>query len=181
MTRLRIGPPAAAFKRRVIAMAALGAGISMLAGCAPWRIWTTASLANEARPYAAQPAQPTRRILVVGDSTAVGTGASGPLASLPGLIGQRHPAWHIDNLASNGARYADVAQQLERAAAGYDLVLVLAGGNDVIRPGTDPDEEASRRETCGPGAGDDDLTTGEAETVYTVGCRGIGRTRPTSH
>ena len=133
MTRLRIGPPAAAFKRRVIAMAALGAGISMLAGCAPWRIWTTASLANEARPYAAQPAQPTRRILVVGDSTAVGTGASGPLASLPGLIGQRHPAWHIDNLASNGARYADVAQQLERAAAGYDLVLVLAGGNDVIR------------------------------------------------
>jgi lysophospholipase L1-like esterase len=117
----------------MIAVAALGAGISMLTGCAPWRIWTAASLANEARPYAAQPVRPAQRILVVGDSTAVGTGATGPLASLPGLIGQRYPTWHIDNLASNGARYADVAHQLERAAKGYDLVLVLAGGNDVIR------------------------------------------------
>lgn len=117
----------------MIAVAAVGAGISMLTGCASWRIWTAASLANEARPYAAQPVRPAQRILVVGDSTAVGTGATGPLASLPGLIGQRYPTWHIDKLASNGARYADVAHQLERAAKGYDLVLVLAGGNDVIR------------------------------------------------
>lgn len=123
----------ASSRRRLATAAALAAGALLLAGCAPWRMWTAASLANEAQPYSARPAQPTRRILVVGDSTAVGTGASGPLASVPGLIGQQHPRWHIDNLARNGARFADVAAQLERAATGYDLVLVLAGGNDVIR------------------------------------------------
>lgn len=130
MPRLRL--PATS-RRHVFRTAALAAAAGMLAGCAPWRMWTAASLAREARPYAVQPAQPSRSILVVGDSTAVGTGASSPLASLPGLIGQQHPAWRIDNLASNGAKYADVASQLERAAGGYDMVLVLAGGNDVIR------------------------------------------------
>lgn len=122
-----------ASSRRLLAVAALATGALLLTACAPWRIWTAADLAREAEPYTAQPAQPVRRILVVGDSTAVGTGADAPLDSLPGRIGQDHPKWHIDNLAANGARYADVATQLERAPAGYDLVLVLAGGNDVIR------------------------------------------------
>ena len=119
--------------RRLATVAALATGALLLTACAPWRMWTAADLAREARPYTAQPAQPVRRILVVGDSTAVGTGADAPQDSLPGRIGQDHPRWHIDNLAANGARYADVAAQLEQAPAGYDLVLVLAGGNDVIR------------------------------------------------
>ena len=70
---------------------------------------------------------------MVGDSTAVGTGASTAADSLPGRMGQDHPQWRIDNLAANGAKFGDVVQQLERADGGYDLVLVLAGGNDVIR------------------------------------------------
>jgi len=119
--------------RRAMAFAAMAAGAVLLSACAPWRIGASADLAREARPYTAQPAQPLRRILVVGDSTAVGTGASTPAESLPGLIGQDHPRWRIDNLAANGARFADVVAQLHRAPAGYDLVLVLAGGNDVIR------------------------------------------------
>lgn len=122
-----------AAKRRLVTLTAVATGAMLLTACAPWRLWTTAELAREARPYTAQPAQPGRRILVVGDSTAVGTGASAPGASLPGLIGHDHPQWHIDNLATNGARYADVVAQLQGASAGYDLVLVLAGGNDVIR------------------------------------------------
>ncbi len=94
---------------------------------------TASELAKAARPYTAQPAQPERRILVVGDSTAVGTGAANPQDSLAGRIGTTHPRWQIDNLAANGARFEDVQAQLERASPGYDLVLVLAGGNDVIR------------------------------------------------
>lgn len=125
--------PRPAAKRRLATWVAVATGAMLLTACAPWRMWTTADLASEARPYTAQPAQPARRILVVGDSTAVGTGASAPLASLPGLIGHDHPQWRIDNLSANGARYADVVAQLQRASAGYDLVLVLAGGNDVIR------------------------------------------------
>ena len=119
--------------RRVLTLAAVATGAFLLTACAPWRMWTAADLAREARPYTAQPAQPTRRLLVVGDSTAVGTGATAPADSLPGLIGQQHPHWRIDNLATNGAKWEDVVQQLERANAGYDLVLMLGGGNDVIR------------------------------------------------
>ncbi len=119
--------------RRWATLAAVAAGALLLTGCAPWRMWTAADLARDARPYTAQPPQPTRRVLVVGDSTAVGTGASTAADSLPGRIGQDHPQWRIDNLAANGAKFGDVVQQLERAGGGYDLVLVLAGGNDVIR------------------------------------------------
>mgnify|MGYP002662619994 CR=1 FL=1 len=90
-------------------------------------------LAQVARPDSAWPAQPTRSLLVVGDSTAVGTGAARPEESLVGLIGQAHPDWRIDNRAVNGARFADVGVQLPAAPAGYDLVRVLAGGHDGIR------------------------------------------------
>lgn len=119
--------------RHLALVAAVAAGALLTTACAPWRLWSTAELARDAQPYTAHPQQPTRRVLVVGDSTAVGTGATSPAQSLPGLIGQHHPQWHIDNLAANGAKFADVVQQLERAEADYDLVLVLAGGNDVIR------------------------------------------------
>ena len=112
---------------------ALGASTLLLAGCAPWRLHTSAALAQAATPFQARPAQPERRVLVVGDSTAVGTGASAPQTSLAGLIGHDHPRWRIDNLAANGARFADVVAQLHTADAGHDLVLILAGGNDVMR------------------------------------------------
>lgn len=114
-------------------LAAVAAGALLLTGCAPWRLMTASDLVKASSPYTAHPAQPERRILVVGDSTAVGTGAARPEESLAGRIGAAHPRWQIDNLAANGAKFEDVQTQLERASTGYDLVLVLAGGNDVIR------------------------------------------------
>ena len=118
---------------RLATLAAVMAGALLVTACAPWRMGTAADLARDAQPYTAQPPQPTQRLLVVGDSTAVGTGATSPADSVPGRIGQQHPQWRIDNLAANGAKFDDVVQQLQRASTGYDLVLVLAGGNDVIR------------------------------------------------
>jgi len=115
--------------------AALVAASALLAlgGCALSRLHTGRTLAAQAQPLQAQPAHPQRRLLVVGDSTAVGTGASGPAQSLPGLISSDHPDWAIQNLAVNGARFADVVHQLASADGGQDLVLILAGGNDVIQ------------------------------------------------
>ncbi len=118
---------------RMVFWLALAGGAFLLTGCMASRLSVAKDLAQEARPYSASPAQPTRSLLVVGDSTAVGTGAARPEESLVGLIGQAHPDWRIDNRAVNGARFADVGVQLQAAPAGYDLVLVLAGGNDVIR------------------------------------------------
>ena len=118
---------------RMVFWLALAGGAFLLTGCMASRLSVAKDLAQEARPYSAAPAQPTRSLLVVGDSTGVGTGASRPEERMVGLIGQAHPDWRIDNRAVNGARFADVVAQLQAAAPGYDLVLVLAGGNDVIR------------------------------------------------
>jgi lysophospholipase L1-like esterase len=102
-------------------------------GCAVWRIGKASELARRSEPLQHTPADAALRLLIVGDSTGVGTGASRPQASLAGLLAQAYPRLRIDNRARDGATFADVIGQLEGATARYDLVLVNAGGNDVIR------------------------------------------------
>ena len=78
------------------------------------------------------PAAPQASLLIVGDSTALGTGASNPEASLAGRIAQRYPGLAIRNLASAGARFEAIAEQLAHAGR-HDLILVVGGANDVMR------------------------------------------------
>ena len=111
---------------------AVAAGLATTAGCAAWRIGQSMDLARRSEPFEQRPAQPIGRLLIAGDSTAVGTGASSPEHSLAGLIAREHPRWWIENRARDGAKFADVAEQLRRPGR-FDLVLVQAGGNDVIR------------------------------------------------
>lgn len=117
---------------RIAAWTAI-AGSVLLTGCMASRLSVARNLAGAARPYTAHPADPQRTLLIVGDSTALGTGADSPQSSLAGWIGNAHPQWRIDNHATNGAKFADVVQQLRNADSGYDLVLVVAGGNDVMQ------------------------------------------------
>ena len=73
-------------------------------------------------------------VLVVGDSTGVGTGAARPEDSIAGRLAAAYPEVSIVNRAQNGAKTLDAIMQL--AAAGserYDLVLIHVGGNDVLR------------------------------------------------
>jgi lysophospholipase L1-like esterase len=93
------------------------------------------AMAGESEPYRRDvAAAPSQRILIVGDSTAVGTGARSPAASVAGRIGALHADASIVNLAEDGARVADVVLQLERAEpARFDMVLIQAGANDVLR------------------------------------------------
>jgi lysophospholipase L1-like esterase len=102
-------------------------------GCAVWRIGQARELAQRSEPLQHTPANAARRLLIVGDSTGVGTGASAPQASLAGLLARAYPRLQIDNRSRDGATFADVIGQLESATDRYDLVLVQAGGNDVIR------------------------------------------------
>jgi lysophospholipase L1-like esterase len=120
------------------AMVAL-AGLTALTGL--WR-WTQLvqhtrigeTLADGAKAFERRTLPHAPTVLVVGDSTGVGTGASTPGASIAGLLGAAFPQVSIVNLAVNGARTLDVIMQLASAAPGrYDLVLVHAGGNDVLR------------------------------------------------
>lgn len=112
----------------------LATGVAMvtLTGCAAWRIGESMELARRSEPIQQHPDAPAKRLLVVGDSTAVGTGASSSSSSLVGLVAKRHPDWYIENRARDGAKFSDVIDQLAGDGS-FDMVLIQAGGNDVIR------------------------------------------------
>lgn len=112
---------------------AAGLAVLTLGGCAASRISQAAQLARESEPLQHTPANATQRLLIVGDSTGVGTGASSAKASLAGLLAQAFPRLRIDNRARDGATFEGVVQQLLADSQRYDVVLIQAGGNDVIR------------------------------------------------
>jgi lysophospholipase L1-like esterase len=123
-------------------VATLAAGALLLTtGCAAWRIGQAAELARRSTPFQQSPVNAKLSLLIVGDSTGVGTGASAPGNSLAGLLGSAYPGLHIDNRARDGATFADVVRQFDGTQR-YDLVLIQAGGNDVIRLRPDEDMRA---------------------------------------
>lgn len=117
---------------RIVGAAAAGL-LLFSSGCAVWRISQSAEMARQSEPHQQRPPGATLRLLVVGDSTAVGTGATSPSGSVAGLLGAQQPRWWIENRGRDGARFADVRDQLAANAERFDIVLVQAGGNDVIR------------------------------------------------
>ncbi|CDS49669.1 hypothetical protein [Polaromonas sp. CG9_12] len=106
--------------------------VAATAGHAAWRIKQSVALARQSEPLQSAPAGATASLLIAGDSTGVGTGASSAASSVAGLIARDHPALRIVNRAQDGARFADIPRQLEGDER-FDAVLVLGGGNDVIR------------------------------------------------
>jgi len=101
-------------------------------GCAFWRLDESKQLVRASAPFNATPPQQSASLLVVGDSTAVGTGASNPQGSLAGQIARTYPNLRIVNLARNGAKFGEIAMQLA-ATERFDIILIQGGGNDVIR------------------------------------------------
>ena len=97
-----------------------------------FRFTQTAALAKRSEPLQIAPPEPKKRLLIVGDSTGVGTGASTPQTSLAGLIAAEHPNLAIVNRSADGATVDRIAAQLEGGGR-FDAVLILGGGNDMIR------------------------------------------------
>jgi lysophospholipase L1-like esterase len=100
---------------------------------------------------------PWRRFVAIGDSFTEGIGDPDPNA--PGghrgwadrvaeVLSRQVDDFAYANLAVRGKLIAQiVADQIEPAVALHpDLVSICAGGNDVIRPGTDPDAIAVQLE-----------------------------------
>lgn len=112
--------------------AAAAAALLVLGGCTASRISAATQLARESEPFQHNPPNAALHLLIVGDSTGVGTGASAPKHSMAGLLAQSFPRLAIENRARDGATFEGVVQQLERGGR-FDLVLLMAGGNDVIR------------------------------------------------
>lgn len=97
-----------------------------------WRLHESGELARQSKALQRSPALSTMRLLIVGDSTAVGTGATTPDGSVAGLVAQAFPQLHIENRARDGAQFGAVLAQLDGESR-FDMVLVMAGGNDVAR------------------------------------------------
>ena len=115
-----------------LARVAVAAALFVASGCSAWRTGEERELVQRHEPLQQAPADAVHRLLIVGDSTGMGTGATSPAGSLAGLIARDYPHLHIDNRARDGATFADVVEQLSGGER-HDVILVLAGGNDVIR------------------------------------------------
>jgi len=98
------------------------------------RIFTGRELSDKSVPFQNAASPERYKILIVGDSTGVGTGAESPEDSIAGLILRDFPETTIENRAENGAKFADVVTQLDDGTMEqYDLILIQAGGNDILR------------------------------------------------
>jgi lysophospholipase L1-like esterase len=71
-------------------------------------------------------------ILVLGDSTGVGVGASRPEDSIAGRLATLLGATYVENRAVSGAQVADMQVQLNEASLQkYNVILIQVGANDV--------------------------------------------------
>lgn len=130
-----LAPPRFVPARDVTALAVLGA--AMLT----WRWLHFArcmrigdELANAALAFQCYSAENGPRVLFLGDSIAVGCGATRPEDSIAGLLAQDFPHVTIVNRACNGARIAEALAQLEADPhPAYDAILVNVGGNDILK------------------------------------------------
>lgn len=100
------------------------------------------------------------------DDPADGGGFRGWADRLADLLADRHPHLRYANLAVRGRLLPQIAdEQVPQALGlGADLVSLVGGGNDVLRPGSDPDALAARLEdavtTLRAGGADVLLATG---------------------
>ncbi|MCD7100651.1 SGNH/GDSL hydrolase family protein [Pseudoclavibacter sp. 13-3] len=94
------------------------------------------------------------RLVAIGDSFTEGVGDEDPQA--PGgvrgwadrvaeVLSRQHPAFEYANLAVRGKLIQPIVrEQVDRAIAMRpDLITFCAGGNDILRPGSDPDRVAA--------------------------------------
>ncbi|MEA2701437.1 MAG: hypothetical protein QOE22_146 [Candidatus Parcubacteria bacterium] len=91
-------------------------------------------LIEQATPFTQDSTDTSRAMLVLGDSTAVGVGASTVAESVPGRVAAHVGATKVENYGVSGALVEDLPAQAKRAALPrYELILIQIGGNDMVR------------------------------------------------
>ena len=114
-------------------------GIPLLAVCfwigvrAAWLIAVSEKLQLGARPFEQTPQTPQLSFLVVGDSTAFGTGTTDNRESVAGRLGADFPTALVQNKGVNGKKTAALAHELKEEKEHFDLTVIQIGGNDIIR------------------------------------------------
>ena len=92
-------------------------------------------MAQNTIPFSRMLPGAAHRILVVGDSTGVGTGSVRPDDSVAGRLGRDFPTSELINMSKNGKRAKEQLADLLALDPGkigtFDIVLVQIGGNDI--------------------------------------------------
>ncbi len=108
-----------------------------------WISWTAlgvymktkvaAAMMAEAVPYEALTTDYQKTLLILGDSTGVGTGASLKEDTVAARVAGYVGATYVENQAKNGAAVEDLTTQIQRLhLSHYDLILLQIGGNDIL-------------------------------------------------
>ncbi|MDA8596864.1 SGNH/GDSL hydrolase family protein [Candidatus Pacebacteria bacterium] len=72
-------------------------------------------------------------ILILGDSTGYGTGATRGSESIAGLIAADFPTYSIANNSENGRTIGELVPVSETVTQQYELILLQIGGNDILQ------------------------------------------------
>lgn len=124
--------------------------------------------AAKAIPYSQENSDADFRILIIGDSTVVGTGAEDPEHSVAGYLGADFPDAELVNLGVNGTRTHGLIERFESIQdEHFDLILIHTGGNDIVY-NTDRTELAADLKTVL------DLATSIGDEVVLLTCGDVG-------
>lgn len=122
-------------KGGLLLLAAIVAAYALYAGARFYlTLQISKALVNAAVPYERMTGGDAVPMLVLGDSTAVGVGASAPEDTVAGRAAAYLSATSVENYAVSGAVTADLPAQAAHAQLShYRLILIQIGGNDIIR------------------------------------------------
>lgn len=99
-----------------------------------YKITISGKLVRSAIPFSLPGNDYTTTLLVLGDSTAVGVGATNPPESLPAKIASYLTTTYVENHAVSGALVSDLPSQIQLLTRDhYDILLLQIGANDVVR------------------------------------------------
>ncbi len=123
-------------KIAVILLIIVAAGVVsyLLWGHQAFRFVRSAVLIIQAQPYE-RVIQDAPTILIVGDSTAYGTGARRSEDTIAGRIAHDHTAYSIVNKGKNGQTVRALVETFQEGEMGKDnaLILIQIGGNDILQ------------------------------------------------
>jgi len=83
--------------------------------------------------FSQSPSNPNMHVLIIGDSTIVGTGADDPKKSLAGLVGGTFPKAKVVNIGINGHKTNNLRYDIESLNKSYDFIMLHIGGNDIVK------------------------------------------------
>ncbi len=98
------------------------------------RIRKAKSMAKNAVSFAQRYADGGKRLLFIGDSVLLGTGAEKPHLTIPGYFAAKYPQSHIVNVCDNGLYTKDLIEILSGMEGQYfDLAMIHTAANETLR------------------------------------------------